>query len=352
MFFLQIYFIQLNDIVDYLKDNGNHTSEQSVCLHKNVKRGKGHYHCLDCGKRISIKKYYKLKKKKEGLPEERLEFEKPINDFYSDSQIDYERKIRVSDSKALQDPVIKEKYERLKTLEKWFRDYESDFTEQKKTIDLLKSRGIGLTIDNVKYREIKERYLRYNKYHRHNYQNMVIIFLAIIWTEIKDATNIRIDEFIKVSKELGHKVNKKMITNAMLKVKRTENMIHEKKSSFEIENEIKEKIKVVFQKDINSIPFEEVSEFFQNPTEYEKMKIAMQLVVDKILQLISYKQIQNLNYKAFVAGLIYYIGQSFENRKIFTQNLIEQYTKFSSTTIRKKYHTLVEILGDPQELQL
>ncbi|MFW9824346.1 MAG: hypothetical protein ACFFE4_15490 [Candidatus Thorarchaeota archaeon] len=335
-----------------MKDNGNHTSEQSVCLHKNVKRGKGHYHCLDCGKRISIKKYYKLKKKKEGLPEERLEFEKPINDFYSDSQIDYERKIRVSDSKALQDPVIKEKYERLKTLEKWFRDYESDFTEQKKTIDLLKSRGIGLTIDNVKYREIKERYLRYNKYHRHNYQNMVIIFLAIIWTEIKDATNIRIDEFIKVSKELGHKVNKKMITNAMLKVKRTENMIHEKKSSFEIENEIKEKIKVVFQKDINSIPFEEVSEFFQNPTEYEKMKIAMQLVVDKILQLISYKQIQNLNYKAFVAGLIYYIGQSFENRKIFTQNLIEQYTKFSSTTIRKKYHTLVEILGDPQELQL
>ncbi|MFW9894378.1 MAG: hypothetical protein ACFFD7_01075 [Candidatus Thorarchaeota archaeon] len=352
MFFLQIYFIQLNNIVDYLKDNGNTTPEQSVCLHKNMKRGKGHYHCLDCGKRVSIKEYYKLKKKKELLPEESLEFEKPVSDFYSESQLDYERKIRVGDSRALQDPVIKEKYDRLKTLEKWFRDYESDFTEQKKTIDLIKTRGIGLIIDNVKYREIKERYLRYNKYHRHNYQNMVIIFLAIIWMEIKDATNIRIDEFINVSKELGHKVNKKMITNAMLKVKRTENMIQEKKSSSELENEIKEKIKVVFQKDINSIPFVEVKQFFRSRTEYEKRKITMQLIANKILQQISYKQIQNLNYKAFVAGLIYYIGQTFDNRKIFTQNLVEKYTKFSSTTIRKKFHTLVDILGEPQEFQL
>jgi hypothetical protein len=316
-----------------------------------MKRGKGHYHCQDCGKRFSIKEYYKLKKLKESPAEQNLTFEEPTSDFYSDSQIDYERKIRVSDSKALQDPVIREKYERLKTLEKWFRDYESDFTEQKKTIELLKNHGIGLTIDNVKYRQIRDLYLRFNKYHRHSYQNMVIIFLAIIWMEIKDTTNIRIDEFIKVSKELGHKINKKMITNAMSKVKRTENLIQEKKTISELEKDIKEKIKLVFQKDINSIPFEEIKQFFQNTSEFEKRKITMQLIADKILQQITYKQIQSLNYKAFVAGLIYYIGQTFENRKIFTQNLIEKYTKFSSTTIRKKFHTLIEILGDPQNFQ-
>jgi hypothetical protein len=334
-----------------LKDSGNKTTESSDCLHKNVKRGKGHYHCQDCGKRFSIKEYYKLKKTKENPPDQNITFEKPLNDFYSEAQINYERKIRLGDSKALQDPVIKEKYERLITLEKWFRDYESDFTEQKKTIELLKSHGIGLTIDNVKYREIRDLYLRYNKNHRHNYQNMVIIFLAIIWLEIKDTTNIRIDEFIKVSKELGHKINKKMISNAMLKVKRTEKLLQETKSISEIKKEIKEKIKVVFQKDINSIPFEEVQQFFQSVSEYEKRKIAMQLIADKILQQISYEQIQNLNYKAFVAGLIYYVGQTFENRKIFTQNLIEKYTKFSSTTIRKKFHTLIDILGDPQKFQ-
>jgi hypothetical protein len=335
-----------------LKDKGNKTPEPSLCLHKNMKRGKGHYHCQDCGKRLSIKEYYKLKKAKESPPEQDLTFEKPVNDFYSESQIDYERKIRFGDSKALQDPVIKEKYDRLKTLEKWFRDYESDFTEQKKTIELLKGHGIGLNIDNVKYREIRDIYLRYNKYHRHNYQNMVIIFLAIIWMEIKDTTNVRIDEFIEVSKELGHKINKKMITNAMLKVKRTENLILEKKSASELEKEIKEKMKVVFQKDINSIPFEEVKQFFQSPSEFEKRKITMQLIADKILRQISYTQIQSLNYKAFVAGLIYYISQTFEDRKIFTQNLIEKYTKFSSTTIRKKFHTLIETLGDPQKFQL
>ena len=77
----------------------------------------------------------------------------------------------------------------------------------------------------------------------------------------------------------------------------------------------------------------------------------MQLIANKILHQITYKQIQNLNYKAFVAGLIYYIGQTFENRKIFTQNLIEKYSKFSSTTIRKKFHTLRNILGEPQKFQ-
>ncbi|MCK4781060.1 MAG: hypothetical protein KAT57_12750, partial [Candidatus Lokiarchaeota archaeon] len=191
-----------------------------------------------------------------------------------------------------------------------------------------------------------------NKYHRHNYQNMVIIFLAIVWMEIKDTTNKRIEEFIKVSRALGHKINKKMLNNAMLKVKRTENMLKSKKTKLDLEKEIKNRIKIVFQKDLNHIPFEVVKEFFTDEVEYEKIKMEMLLLANKILNKISYKQIQNLNYKAFTAGLIYYIGQSLDNRKIFTQSLIERASKFSSTTIRKKYHELKDLIGDPQTLKL
>ena len=325
-------------MISFLRSNEDIDMENSKCQHKNVKWEGGDIICQDCGL----------------ILEEKLASEdiQTYGEYYSDSQRDYERRIRVNDSKALQDPIIREKYERIKTLEKWFRDYESDFTEQKKTIELLKSHGIGLNIDNVKYREIKDRYLRYNKYHRHNYQNMVIIFLAIIWLKIKDTTNIRIEEFIGVSKELGHKINKKMLSNAMLKAKRTEKMLKEHKDASLLEEEIKIKIKIVFRKDLNSIPYEKVQEFFSNKSQFEKTKINMQLLVDKILNLIPYKQIQNLNYKAFTAGLIYYIGQTLENRKIFTQSVIERYSKFSSTTIRKKYHLLKDILGDPQELKL
>lgn len=312
--------------------------ENSTCLHKNVKQEGGELICQDCGLVLEEK-----------LASEYIE---TYGDYYSDSQRDYERRIRISDSKALQDPAVREKYERIKTLEKWFRDYKSDFSEQKKTIELLKSHGIGLNIDNVKYRQVKERYLRYNKYHRHNYQNMVIIFLAIIWLDIKDTTNIRIEEFITVSKELGHKINKKMLSNAMIKVKRTEKMLEKKTDSDVLEKEIKSRIKIVFQKDLNSIPYEEIQGFFSSKAEFEKIKINMQLLADKILKIIPYTQIQNLNYKAFTAGLIYYVGQTLEDRKIFTQNLIEKYTKFSSTTIRKKYNRLKGILGDPQEFKL
>ncbi|MFX0106071.1 MAG: hypothetical protein ACFE75_11355 [Candidatus Hodarchaeota archaeon] len=313
-------------------------SEISDCQHKNIKQDSGFIVCQDCGL----------------IMEDDLAFEdtKSTSEFFTESQRDYERRIRVSDSKALQDPIIKEKYERIKTLEKWFRDYESDFTEQKKTIELLKSHGIGLNIDNVKYQDIKDRYLRYNKYHRHNYQNMVIIFLAIVWMEIKDTTNVRIEEYINISKELGHKINKKMLNNAMLKVKRTEKMLTEKKSPKDLEKEIKNRIKIVFQKDLNGIPFEEVQEFFSNKSQFEKIKIFMQLLADTILNHITYKHIKNTNYKAFVAGLIYYIGQALDNKKIFTQSLIEKYSKFSSTTIRKKYHLLRDLLGDPQKLEL
>ncbi len=308
-----------------------------MCPHKNVKKDGGFYVCQDCGI----------------IMEDKLAFEDtvPTGEFFTDYQRDYERRIRIGDSKALQDPIIKDKYDRIKTLEKWFRDYESDFTAQKKTIELLKSHEIGLNIDNVRYKGIKDRYLKYNKFHRHNYQNMVIIFLAIIWMEIKDTTNIRIEEFIKVSRALGHKINKKMLNNTMLKVKRTENMFKSKKTKLDIEKEIKNRIKIVFQKDLNHISFKVVKEFFTDKVEYEKVKMEMLLLVDKILNKIPYKQIQNLNYKAFTAGLIYYIGQTLDNRKIFTQSLIESTSKFSSTTIRKKFHVLKDLLGDPQTLQ-
>lgn len=319
-----------------MKKKKKSDSESFGCPHKKINQDSGYVVCQDCGL----------------IMEDKMVFEKSLAPFvfYTNSQRDYERNIRLSDSKAIQDPVIKEKYERIKTLEKWFRDYESDFTEQKKTIELMKSHGIGLEIDNVKFKEIKDLYLRFNKYHRHNYQNMVIIFLAIVWMETKDTTNVRIEEFIKISKELGHKINKKMLNNAMLKVKLIEKML--KKDFPNLEKEIKDRIKIVFQKGLNNIPYEEIQEYFTDKTQFEKLRIDMSLLADKILHIIPYKQIQNLNYKAFTAGLIYYIGQTLENKKIFTQSLIESTTKFSSTTIRKKFHVLKDILGEPQQLNI
>ena len=108
---------------------------------------------------------------------------------------------------------------------------------------------------------------------------------------------------------------------------------------------------MIFQKDLNNIPYQKVQELITDKVEFEKIKMEMLLLVDKILNNIKYKQIHNLNYKAFTAGLIYYIGQTLDNRKIFTQSLIEKTTKFSSTTIRKKYHVLKDLIGDPQTLK-
>jgi hypothetical protein len=310
------------------------TSEDSKCEHKNIEQNGGYLVCKDCGLTF----------------DDRIAFEESTSPTsYLDSQIEYERKIRSSDSKAIQDPKVKQKYDQIKTLDKWYRDYKSSFSEQKKTIELFKSYGIGLNIDKVKYREIKDRYLRYNKYHRHTYQNMVIIFLAILWIEIKDITSIRIEEYIKIARELGHKINKKMLNNAMLKVKRTKNTYNKDlKDQTTLEREIKEKIKILFQKDLNNIIYDKIKSHFSTKSEYDRLKVEMQLLVDKLLQKIEYSQIQNLNYKAFTAGLIYYIGQTFENKKIFTQSIIEETTKFSSTTIRKKYNILKAILGDPK----
>jgi len=77
--------------------------------------------------------------------------------------------------------------------------------------------------------------------------------------------------------------------------------------------------------------------------------LELQLVAAKILQIITYEQIQNLNYKAFTAGLIYYVGQTLENRNIFTQALIENASNYSSTAIRNKFNFLKSIIGDPKE---
>jgi transcription initiation factor TFIIIB Brf1 subunit/transcription initiation factor TFIIB len=320
-----------------LNESNKNSVEDTECEHKNIKQEGGYFVCQDCGL----------------IETDKIAFEKaPTPDFYSDSQLEYERKIRIGNSKAIQDPETRRRYEQIKTLNKWFQDSQSNFTEQKKTISMLKSYGIGLNIDNTKYTEIKDKYLRYNRVHRQTYENMVIIFLAIIWMEIKETTNVRVEDYIKASKELGHKINKKMLNNAMLKVKRTDNRLRSYKDIDNLEQEIKNKIKILFQKDINNIQFDMVKQHFQNDQEYTKLKMEMQLIADKILNTIPYAKIQNLNYKAFTAGLIYYIGQSLDNRKIFTQSIVEQTSRFSSTTIRKKYHILIDILGDPQELNL
>ncbi|MFX1237358.1 MAG: hypothetical protein ACFFAS_16470 [Promethearchaeota archaeon] len=311
----------------------NDKKEGVECLHNNTRLDGGFLVCQDCG--IVL--------------DDSVAFEgyNPISE-YSDSQRDYEISIRRRDSRATQDPKIKEQYNKILTLEKWFKDSKSTFSEQKRLIELLKSYKIGLNIDNVKYQEIKKRYLKYNKNYKKPYQNMVIIFLAIIWMEVKDTTNIRIERYIDVCNELGHKINKKMLNNAMLKIKSIEKKKKEKniKKKSDIEAEIKAKIKILLQKNLNDIPFNQVEEFFQDQAEYEKCKIDMLLLADRILQEITYKDIKNMNYKAFSAGLLYYIGRVIDQRKIFTQSLIERTTNFSSTTIRKKYKMLKELLGN------
>ena len=317
-----------------MKNPETKNNDISECKHKNVKREAGFIVCQDCG--IVL--------------DENIDIVDtiPMDDHYKESQLDYERNIRIRDSKAKQDPFIKQQYDRLQTLEKWYRDYQVSFTEQRKTIEFLK--GYGININQAKYEAIKKRYLRYNRKHRKSYQNMVIIFLGIVWMEIKDTTNIRIERFIDICNELGHKINKKMLNNAMLKIKKTEKLWKKLKTKGDIEKEIKNRIKILFGKDLNNIPYESVKNYIPDKNEYNTLKVEMQLIADKLLNEISYNDLKNLNYKAFTAGLIYYVGQCLgEFRKIFTQSLIEEATKFSSTTIRKKFHILKEILGDPEQ---
>ncbi|MBD3195234.1 MAG: hypothetical protein GF317_09275 [Candidatus Lokiarchaeota archaeon] len=320
------------------KKKKNSEPEISKCSHQNKKVDGGFIVCQDCGLILA----------------ENLSFEDSNGNisYFDDTQREYERKIKIRDSRAKQNPKIKQKYEKIKTLEKWFRDYESSFIQQKKTIDLLKGYEIGLNIDSVKMQEIKKRYLRYNRENKKIYQNMVIIFLAIVWMEIKDTTNIRLEEYIDVCNELGHKINKKMLNNAMLKVLKAEQKWNQKSiSSKDLEKEIKKKIKILFQKNLNDIPFQEVKEHIYTKNDFNKLKIEMQLILDGLLKRISYDDLKNLNYKAFTSGLIYYIGQMLdeEYRKIFIQSKIEEITKFSTTTIRKKYHILIDLLGSPEK---
>ncbi|MFO7795788.1 MAG: hypothetical protein R6W84_06515 [Promethearchaeia archaeon] len=325
-----------------MKDKNKKDKKKMLeCPHENVKREKGYLICQDCG--LILHEY--------------INFERNGNhiDYYDQSQQDYERRIRIRDSKAKQDPKVKRKYDKIKTIDKWFKDYETSFIEQKKTIDLLKGYDIGLNINQVKFQAIKDRYLHYLKNYKKSHENMVIIFLAIVWMEIKDTTNVRLEEYIDVCNELGHKINKKMLNDAILKIIKAENRKKDKSiNKTELELQIKKKIKILFQKNINDIPYEQIKENFENKQQFDKLKIDMLLRLDKILKIIPYSQIKNLNYKAFTAGLLYYIAQTLdkEYKKIFIQSLIEKVTNFSSTTIRKKHHLLIKMLGDPETLEL
>ena len=72
-----------------MKKKREYSSENSKCEHQNIEQDGGYLVCKDCGL----------------ILDERIDFETPSsNKIYSDSQIDYERRIRLEDSKATQDP--------------------------------------------------------------------------------------------------------------------------------------------------------------------------------------------------------------------------------------------------------
>ncbi|MBY9007350.1 MAG: hypothetical protein KGD63_11400 [Candidatus Lokiarchaeota archaeon] len=322
-------------------ENQDKERKRLDCPHSDIEQKDGLSVCQNCGLILKEGIYF-------------------IHDNYSsenfyNTQRNYERDIRIKDSMATQNPKIKQNYDKIQVIDKWFKDSKTNFGEQKKTLDLLKSYNIGFNVDKVKFQQIKDRYIRYNRKFKKSYQNMVIIFLTIIWMEVKDITNIRLEEYITICNELGHKINKKMLNNAMLKVLKSENQWNKKPVKVkELERDIKNKIKILFQKNLNNISFESINELIVDKEEFSRLKIEMQLILDKILKKIDYEQIKNLNYKAFTAGLIYFISQTLksEHRKIFIQSLIEKVTKFSSTTIRKKYHILIDILGKPGKLNI
>jgi len=317
------------------------------CQHSHVKSKGGYIVCEDCGLILNEEAIFNDTR----YPTE----------IYKDSQIEYEKEIQRKNYRAIQDPKIKEKFERIKTLNTWYRDPRTVFMEQKKTLELLKNYFPGLKIDSTKFQEIKKRYQRYYRKHKKTYQNMVIIFLAIVWMEIKDTTNIRLEHFIKACNELGHKINKRMLSKAMTRIRKTEQnesterLKKMKKQAFKIkdtlEHEIKSEIKILFQQNLNNVPYKEVKHVVDDEQEFERLKMEMSLAVDRILNLIPYDSLKNLNYKAFTAGLLYYAGKIFKKGKtnLFTQHQVQKATNFSSTTIRKKYHFLVRILGEPEK---
>ncbi|MHA1724515.1 MAG: hypothetical protein ACTSYC_09640 [Promethearchaeota archaeon] len=330
-----------------MRKTNSKEKKEVECQHSHVKSKEGYIVCEDCGLILSEEADFN-------------EIHYPI-DFYKDSQIEYEKEIQRKDFRAIQDPKIKEKFERLKSLDTWYRDPRTVFMEQKKTLELLKNYFPDLKIDSTKFQEIKKRYQKYYRKHKKTYQNMVIIFLAIVWMEIKDTTRIRLEHFIKACNELGHKINKRMLSKAMTRIRKTEQNWSKKKQKQikkqapkirdTLEHEIKNKIKLLFQQNLNNILFSDVKHVINDEQEHEKLKMKMLLAVNRILNVIPYETIKNLNYKAFTAGLLYYVGKIFKRGKInpFTQYLIQKVTKFSSTTIRKKYHFLVNLLGEPEK---
>lgn len=195
---------------------------------------------------------------------------------------------------------------------------------------------------------------------------MILIFLAIIWMEVKDITTIRIEKYIKFCNEIGHKINKKMLNNALLKVEnlpaikirdkdselkkiKTEKSIIKK----ELEKKLKEQIKFLLDRALNRIKYEEVKIYVEGEEQFENLKIQMQLIAFKLLKLIPYRMINSVNVKAFVSGFIYYTAQlGAHKRKVFTQKIIanENVSGFSATTIRKQYNYIKSFLGEPEEL--
>jgi len=105
----------------------------------------------------------------------------------------------------------------------------------------------------------------------------------------------------------------------MLKIKRTENML--KQDFNNLQEEIKDRIRIVFQKDLNNIPYEKVKEHFAYKSQFEIMKINMLLLADKILTIISNKHIKNHNYKAFTAlGLYTMLGKHMTTKNIHSKS--------------------------------
>jgi len=326
--------------------------DSSSCSHKNLMRNRGYIVCKDCGltlgEDISILK--------DNLPYS-IELE--------NRQRIYEGRIQKLDKAALQNPIVKQKYAKIKKLGKWYKDSKTSFARQKNEIDLIK--GYNIRIDSHQFESIKRKYLSYLKNFKQPFQNMVLIFLAIIWDEIKDTTNIRIDRYIEICIELGHKINKKMLNNALIKVgtiklkKKKEKdevlksiKIEKKKLKQELEQKLKEQIKFLFNREINKLQYEQVSKYVESKEGFENIKIQMQLLAYKVLKLIPYKMINSVNIKAFVSGFIYYIAQISPFKNIFTQKIIadEGVSDFSATTIRKQFNYIKGFLGEPTQIVL
>ncbi len=321
--------------------------DATSCSHKNLLRDRGHIVCKDCGLILS-----------EDITILKDNF--PYSSELENQQRIYEYRIKKLDKAALQDPIIKLKYDKIKKLGKWYKDSKTNFTRQKSEIDLLKNHNIQ--IDSVQFESIKKKYLTYLKNFKKPFQNMILIFFAIIWDEIKDSTNIRIERYLEICNEIGHKINKKMLNNAVIKVstikvkkKKDKDYVltfikkEKKQLKLELEKKLKEQIKFLFNREINRISYHLVSNYIENEEKFENMKIQMQLLAYKVLKLIPYKFINSVNLKAFTAGFFYYISQISPFKKIFTQKIIadEEVSDFSATTIRKQFNYIKQFLGEP-----